>query len=174
VQGFFLRVMLWRSRKRQSELRLVRMRRLRSSAIVSSRVRSGCLDRMLRCNSGTSMGFPQLIVAQNPIEPPDNGVSRFKNAMLLCALEESRCHAILMHRVDFVIVENSPAYGIEEPRPLPLRALPFNQLPSIRVCNLDGAIIAHQFAISITGERQIGLSCERSKPAARTRGRVEK
>src|SRR5215831_15691064 len=39
----FLRLMLWRSRKRQSELRLVRMRRLRSSASVSSRVRSGCL-----------------------------------------------------------------------------------------------------------------------------------
>jgi hypothetical protein len=31
-----------RSRKRQSELRLVRIRRLRSSATVSSKVKSGC------------------------------------------------------------------------------------------------------------------------------------
>src|SRR3954453_19043708 len=38
----FLRVMLCRSRNRQSELRLVLIRRLRSSATVSTRVRSGC------------------------------------------------------------------------------------------------------------------------------------
>src|ERR1700736_1780086 len=38
----FLSVMLCRSRKRQSELRLVRIPRLRNSAIVSSKIRSGC------------------------------------------------------------------------------------------------------------------------------------
>jgi hypothetical protein len=37
----FLRVTLCRSRKRQSELRLVLIRRLRSSATVSTKVRSG-------------------------------------------------------------------------------------------------------------------------------------
>jgi hypothetical protein len=42
LQAFFLRVMLCRSRNRQSELRLVLIRRLRSSATVSTRVRSGC------------------------------------------------------------------------------------------------------------------------------------
>jgi len=38
----FLSVMLCRPRKRQSELRLVRIRRLHNSATVSSKVRSGC------------------------------------------------------------------------------------------------------------------------------------
>jgi hypothetical protein len=38
----FLTMIPWRSRKRQSELRLVRIRRLRSSATVSTEVRSGC------------------------------------------------------------------------------------------------------------------------------------
>src|SRR6516225_8590950 len=42
LAGLFLRVMLCRSRKRQSELRLVLIRRLRSSATVSTKVRSGC------------------------------------------------------------------------------------------------------------------------------------
>src|ERR1700676_4960086 len=42
LQAFFLRVMLCRSRNRQSELRLVLIRRLRSSATASTKVRSGC------------------------------------------------------------------------------------------------------------------------------------
>ena len=42
LAGLFLRVMPCRSRNRQSELRLVRIRRLRSSATVSTKVRSGC------------------------------------------------------------------------------------------------------------------------------------
>ena len=42
LAGFFLRVIPWRSSKRQSELRLVRIRRLRSSPTVSTGVRSGC------------------------------------------------------------------------------------------------------------------------------------
>src|SRR6516164_4872540 len=42
LAGLFLRVMLCRSRKRQSELRLVLIRRLRSSATVSTKLRSGC------------------------------------------------------------------------------------------------------------------------------------
>src|SRR5712691_771070 len=42
LQTFFLRVMPCRSRKRQSELRLVRIRRRRNSATVSTKVRSGC------------------------------------------------------------------------------------------------------------------------------------
>src|SRR3954454_2191973 len=41
LAGFFLSVMLCRSRNRQSELRLVRIRRLRNSATVSTKVRSG-------------------------------------------------------------------------------------------------------------------------------------
>jgi hypothetical protein len=42
LQRFSLKVMSCRSRKRQSELRLVRIRRLRSTATVSTKVRSGC------------------------------------------------------------------------------------------------------------------------------------
>lgn len=42
LAAFFLRVMSCRSRKRQSELRLVRIRRLRSTTTVSTKVRSGC------------------------------------------------------------------------------------------------------------------------------------
>ena len=41
LAALFLSVMLCRSRKRQSELRLVLIRRLRSSATVSTKVRSG-------------------------------------------------------------------------------------------------------------------------------------
>src|SRR6476660_8410147 len=44
LAGFFLRVIPWRSRKRQSELRLVRIRRLRSSR-VRGRAPSG--DRVI-------------------------------------------------------------------------------------------------------------------------------
>ena len=55
--GFFLRVMLCRSRNRQSELRLVLIRRLRSSATISNKVRSGCSATSARisvanCSSG--------------------------------------------------------------------------------------------------------------------------
>src|SRR6266446_2330079 len=42
LQAFFLKVMLCRSRNRQSELRLVLIRRLPSTVTVSTRVRSGC------------------------------------------------------------------------------------------------------------------------------------
>jgi hypothetical protein len=42
LQAFFLKVMSCRSRNRQSELRLVLIRRLRSAATVSTKVRSGC------------------------------------------------------------------------------------------------------------------------------------
>jgi hypothetical protein len=42
LQAFFFRVMLCRSKNRQSELRLVLIRRLRSAATVSTKVRSGC------------------------------------------------------------------------------------------------------------------------------------
>ena len=53
----FLRVIPWRSRKRQSELRLVRIRRLRSSATVSTKVRSGCWAiRSSICSANSSSG----------------------------------------------------------------------------------------------------------------------
>src|SRR5580693_6654174 len=42
LQAFFLKVMSWRAKKRESALLLVRMRRRRSSATVSIKVRSGC------------------------------------------------------------------------------------------------------------------------------------
>ena len=42
LAAFFLRAMSCRSRKRQSELRLVRIRRMRSAATVSTKVRPGC------------------------------------------------------------------------------------------------------------------------------------
>ena len=57
LAGFFLRVIPWRSRKRQSELRLVRIRRLRSSATVSTKVRSGCWAiRSSICSANSSSG----------------------------------------------------------------------------------------------------------------------
>lgn len=56
LAGFFLRVIPWRSRKRQSELRLVRIRRLRSSATVSTKVRSGCWAiRSSICSANSSV-----------------------------------------------------------------------------------------------------------------------
>src|ERR1700751_189951 len=94
--------------------------------------------------------------------------------MPLCALQERRGHAILMHRVDFVKVEHSPACGIEKPGPFALRALPFYQLARARVCNLNGTIIAHQVAIRVAREQQVGLSCERCKSTARTKRSIEK
>jgi hypothetical protein len=46
-----------RSRKRQSELRLVRIRRLRSSVTVSTKVRSGCsATRANTCAANFSSG----------------------------------------------------------------------------------------------------------------------
>src|SRR6202035_310965 len=57
LQAFFLKVIPWRSRKRQSELRLVRIRRLRSSATVSTKVRSGCWAiRSSICSANSSSG----------------------------------------------------------------------------------------------------------------------
>ena len=56
LQAFF-KVIPWRSRKRQSELRLVRIRRLRSSATVSTKVRSGCWAiRSSICSANSSSG----------------------------------------------------------------------------------------------------------------------
>src|SRR6476661_7661854 len=53
----FFKVIPWRSRKRQSELRLVRIRRLRSSATVSTKVRSGCCAiRSSTCSANSSSG----------------------------------------------------------------------------------------------------------------------
>src|SRR6266699_3184871 len=54
LQAFFLRVMLWRSRKRQTELRLVLIRRWRSSATVSTNVRSGCSPISVTTSSANS------------------------------------------------------------------------------------------------------------------------
>ena len=57
LAGFFLSVISWRSRKRQSELRLVRIRRLRSSVTVSTKVRSGCWAiRSSICSATASSG----------------------------------------------------------------------------------------------------------------------
>src|SRR4029077_627158 len=57
LAGFVLRVIPWRSRKRQSELRLVRIRRLRSSATVSTKVRSGCWAiRSSICSANSTSG----------------------------------------------------------------------------------------------------------------------
>src|ERR1700716_254837 len=53
-QAFFLRVMSCRSRNRQSELRLVRIRCLRSSAKVSSKVKSGCSATRANIRSANS------------------------------------------------------------------------------------------------------------------------
>jgi hypothetical protein len=53
----FLRVMWCRVRKRHSELRLVRVRRLRRPAMVSTKVRSGCsATRANTCAANSSSG----------------------------------------------------------------------------------------------------------------------
>src|ERR1700704_3286144 len=62
LAGFFLRVMLCRSRNRQSELRLVLIRRLRSAVTVSTRVRSGC--------SPTRAGLSGAISSSEETPPP--------------------------------------------------------------------------------------------------------
>src|SRR3954468_16314860 len=94
--------------------------------------------------------------------------------MLLRALEKRGRHTILMDRVDFIKIENSSGCCIEEPRPLPLRALPFNQLASAPIGSLDGAIITHQLAKSIAGKSEISLGSERAKPTARADSGIEK
>src|SRR4029077_7981990 len=79
LAALFLSVMLCRSRKRQSELRLVLIRRLRSSATVSTKVRSGrwaIRSKISTANSsngetlpprGLRGGAPLLIPALQPL-----------------------------------------------------------------------------------------------------------
>src|SRR6266853_1701855 len=123
---------------------------------------------------GHEHGCRQLILAQDPIESLDNGVSRFQDPVLLCELEECRSHAVLMDRIDLVEIENPSACSVEKPRPLAIRTLPFNQFPSACICDLNCPIIVHQLTISVAGEQQIGLSRKRCVPPPWTEGRIEK
>src|SRR5208282_5869516 len=94
--------------------------------------------------------------------------------MLLCALEESRCHTALVDRIDFVKVDNQPARRIEKPWPLAIGTLPRNQLPGAGIRDFNCSNIVRKFTISVAGERQVGLGGKGRKPPPQSECRVEK
>src|SRR5581483_4201099 len=117
---------------------------------------------------------PQLIFAEDPIKSLDDCRAGLRDSVLLCPLEESRSHAVLMDRIDFVEVDNSSACYIKEPRPLALWTLQCNHVPSAFIRDFNCPLVVRQLPISVAGQLKIRLSCERGVPSARAEGRIEK
>src|SRR6266478_3166954 len=116
----------------------------------------------------------QLILAENPLKPLNERFSRTRNTVLLCVFQECWSHAHLMDRVNLVEIHDATCRRIEEPGPLSVGALQFDQLQRASVgkrqCNLAPA----PTAVYIGGQCQVGVGREGGKGAPDTHGSIQK
>src|SRR5262249_50907393 len=118
-------------------------------------------------------GAAQFVVAEKPNKAFHQSLTRAWHAMRNRMMQDCWCHTVLMHRINFIEVDDLPSARRKKPRPFSPRTLQCDQPGDASICRRDSKRIVHHLAIVEESETAIDLSGERREIPSESSAGIE-